>query len=114
MPVTLSSTPTSTFSRYILVFEDAPTVATFGGAIEHLEDAGLLSILVLASDGSTEPVLIEQEDDGTWIAIQSSAEGRVIEEILYDTGEPGGSVVQHKSYVEGFTTDEVPAFTAAA
>lgn len=101
--------PDGIHSRYVLVYEEAPALATVHEMIKHQGDERLLAICVIARDGSCEPVQVEQEDDGSWVVFQSSAEGHVIEEVSYHAN---GSVDHHDVLVEGFTTDEVPVFVA--
>ena len=109
MSVNIVDAPDYPHTRYLLVSDEALCVTTIHGLIEHRDDEEFTSFVVVARDGSSEPILLEQEDDGTWVVSQSSTEGRVIEEIRY---ADNGDVVHHEVSVEGFSTEEVPVFVA--
>lgn len=100
--------PTGEHSRYVLIYPDAPGLTNITGLIDHHTDEDLLAVVVIARDGSCEPIALEQEDDGTWVVAQSSAAGDVIEEIQYS--EDGQQILHHLVYVAGYSTDEVPGF----
>lgn len=102
--------PTGEHSRYVMLYAEAPGLTNITGFIDNRGDENLLGVVVISRDGSCEPVVLEQEEDGTWIVAQTSAAGDVIEEIQYS--EDGQQVLHHQVYVQGFQTDEVPMFMA--
>lgn len=104
--------PTGELTRYVLIYPDAPALTNVTGMIDHQGDPELLGIVVIARDGSCEPVALERDPDGTWIVAQTSAGGDLIEEIMYS--DDGDQVLRHAVYVEGYTTDDVPVFMADA
>lgn len=110
MPVNTTEQPTGTHTRYVLCFEDAPSLVDVHEMITHHDDAGILAISIVARDGSCEPILVDEEE-GTWVIYQRSDAGQVLEEVTYGEDD---NIIEHRVWVEGFTTDRVPMFSATA
>lgn len=104
MTVIINAEPTGTFTRYLMLYPDAPELANIHHLIENRDADELRWILIVTPDGETVPVTLEQEDDGTWLVCLS--DGEIAEAIRYDSDD-SDDVAYHAVFVDGFTTDDL-------
>lgn len=113
MTIAIHETPLGDdkYTRYLLVYPDAPTVVEVHKLFDHSGDGDLTTALLIMPDGTNAPIVVEQDNNNPdiWRVFLADPDAvGVVEEVVYEDDE--STVRQHHRFVDGFTTNDVPTF----